>query len=721
MGRIRTPTVQQMEASECGAACLAILLRHYGRQVSLLELREVCGVSRDGSDAASLLRGGALYGLRGKGFRMEIAALRQRQLPVILFWEFNHFVVLEGFDEGRVALNDPAIGPRWVSQAAFDEAFTGVVLELHPGPNFQRGGKLPSFWPLVRSRLFKEPGPLLFTLLASLLLIGPQLAMPVFSQIYVDEVWNSGLRQWLKPMLWAMALMILLQALGGQLQRLGIRQLSRRLDSRGALGFEQHVLALPERFFSQRYAGDVSQRVQLNREVAEFIAERLLPLSTGLVLLVLYLGLTLAYSPLLGLVVVTSTALNTGLVLLSLRQQRDATLQLQKDAGKAEAVLMAALRDMEMVKSTAIEADVLQRYAGYRSRVQALVHKLSLRQASLALLPGLLSQLNSLAVLMVGFLLVLGGQLTLGMLLAAQQVAAGLKAEIDRLIAFVADLPRIETAVLRLQDVLDHPIDPLLAPAALAAQAAWPAERRRLSGAIELVNLSFRFAPARPPLIEGLNLEIKAGQRLALVGASGSGKSSLARLLSGLLQPSGGEILYDGVPLEAVPRAVAVASIAMVQQEIAIYAISLRENLCLWRSEVSDDQIWSACRDAQLIEMIEALPEGLNTVLAEGGRDLSGGQRQRLELARVLLRDPTILILDEATSALDAETERRVDEALRRRACTQILVAHRLSSIRDADQILVLERGQVVQRGRHEELLTEPEGAYARLLADGEL
>jgi len=721
MGRIRTPTVQQMEASECGAACLAILLRHYGRQVSLLELREVCGVSRDGSDAASLLRGGAHYGLEGKGFRMEISALRQRQPPVILFWEFNHFVVLEGFEGGRVALNDPAIGPRWVSEAAFDEAFTGVVLEMHPGPDFHRGGKVASFWPLVLARLFQEPGPVLFTLLSGLILIGAQLGMPVFTQIYIDEVWGSGMRQWLKPMLWAMALMIVLQAVGGQLQLLGSRHLSRRLDSRGALGFEQHVLALPERFFSQRYAGDISQRVQLNRDVATFIAEGLLPLVSGLVLLVLYLLLTLAYSPWLGLVVAISTGLNAVLVLLSLRQQRDATLQLQKDAGKAEAVLMAGLRDMEMVKSTAIEADVLQRFAGYRTRVQTFFHNLSLRQASLALLPDLLSQLNSLAVLLVGFLLVLQGQLTLGMVLAAQQVASGLKAEIDRLIAFVADLPRIETAVLRLQDVLDHPIDPLLEPRTAAARESWPIERQRLSGAISIDNLSFRFAPVRPPLIEDLHLEIQAGERLALVGASGSGKSTLARLLAGLLQPSSGEILFDGRPLVDVPRSVAVASIAMVQQDISLYAISVRDNLCLWRPDVSEDQLWSACRDAQLLEMITALPDGLNTVLAEGGRDLSGGQRQRLELARVLLQDPTILILDEATSALDAETERRVDEALRRRACTQILVAHRLSTIRDADQILVLERGRVAQRGRHEQLMTDPEGAYARLVAEGEL
>lgn len=408
------------------------------------------------------------------------------------------------------------------------------------------------------------------------------------------------------------------------------------------------------------------------------------------------------------------TGLNAALVGLNLRLQRDATQQLQKDAGKAEAASMGALRQIEMVSSTATEADVWQRYAGYRTRVQAFSHRLGLRQTALGLLPGLLSQIIGLGVLVVGFLLVLGGQLTLGMLLAAQQVAAGLKAEIDRLIAFVSELPQIESAVLRLQDVLEHPPDPLLQ----RASGAWPPERRRLSGAIRIEELSYRFAPVRPPLIDGLTLAIDPGQRLALVGGSGSGKSTLARLLAGLLQPSAGQILYDGLPLAAVPRAVRLASIAMVQQEIALYGLTVRDNLCLWRPGLDDDQLWAACREAELAEVIAGLPDGLDTVLREGGTDLSGGQRQRLELARVLLGEPAILILDEATSALDAESERRINRALRRRACTQIVVAHRLSTVRDADLILVLEQGQVVQQGRHGPLLADTDGAYARLLAE---
>jgi NHLM bacteriocin system ABC transporter peptidase/ATP-binding protein len=719
MGRILTPTVLQMEASECGAACLAILLRHYGRMVSLLELRQVCGVTRDGSDAASLLRAGKIYGLDGKGYRMDLKVLRKQQFPLILFWEFNHFLVLEGFRGNRVALNDPASGPRWVSLAAFSAGFTGVVLELRPGPSFRRGGRLPNAWFLVFSKLRAEWRPVLFTLLAGLLLIFPQLALPVFTQIYIDDVWGSALREWLKPMLWAMGITIVVQAIGGQLQQLGRRQLSRRLESSAALAFATHVLALPDGFFHQRYAGDISQRQLLNREVADFIALRLLPLLNGGLLLVMYLLLTLAYSPTLGLVVGVSTALNALMVMISLRQQRDATLQLQKDSGKAEGTLMAALLEIDMVKSTAIERDVLQRYDGHQRKVQSFQHHLALRQEALGLLPTLLSQLNTLGVLLVGFLLVLKGDLTIGMLLAAQQVAGGLKAEVDRLVAFVADLPRLETAVLRLQDVLDNPPDPLLQTTTPPSLPPWPAHRDQLSGLVNINDLAYAFAPVRPPLIEHLSVSISPGMRVAVVGASGSGKSTLARLIAGLLQPSQGAILFDGYPLTAIPRPVAVASIAMVQQDIVIYGMTIRENLCLWRRDLTDEQLLSACRDAQLLEVIEALPDGLNTKLAEGGRSLSGGQRQRLELARALLQDPTILILDEATSALDAETEQHVEEALRRRACTQIIVAHRLSTVRNADLILVLQHGVAVQRGRHEDLITDSEGAYARLLAEG--
>jgi NHLM bacteriocin system ABC transporter peptidase/ATP-binding protein len=717
-GRRRTPTVLQMEMTECGAASLSIILQYYGRYIPLTELRQTCGVSRDGSDAASLIKAARSYGLEAKGFKMGLARLKRETPPLILFWEFNHFLVFEGFIGERVGLNDPASGPRTVSLDEFDRSYTGVALEIKPGPTFRPGGRRPSFWVAVGERLLIEKAAIVFLLLAGLAMIVPSLLMPVFSQIFIDEIWGNQLASWQKPLFWGMAITILAQLFIQHMQRLGNRLLARRLDRRFAARFEHHVLALPERFFTQRYAGDINNRVDLNSLVSSFIAEQLLPLASGSLLLIFYLLITFLYSPILGGIVVASTALNALAVSLNLRFQRDASLQLQKDGAKAQAVVISAIRDIETVKTSAIEQDIFTRFAGYQSKLLNFRQNLNLRQARLELIPIFFTTFNNVVVLVVGFILVLRGQLTLGMLLAAQQVAMNLKIEIDKVITFVRQLPTFESSLLRLEDVLEQPIDPLLQAPQNRTTDAPPVSRPRLSGKVVIRDLRFGYLPMKPPLIDGLNLVINPGQRVAFVGGSGSGKSTLARLIAGLYQPSGGEILFDGRPLAMIPRAVAVRSLAMVQQEIQLYGCSVRDNLTLWRDAVEEDRIEEACADAQILDLVRSLPEGFDTRLNEGARNLSGGQRQRLEIARALVQDPAILVLDEATSALDSETERRLDEALRRRGCTQIIVAHRLSTIRDADEILVMEQGQVVQRGRHQEMVMGKGTPYALLLEE---
>jgi NHLM bacteriocin system ABC transporter peptidase/ATP-binding protein len=714
--RVSTPTVLQLENTECGAASLSIVLQYYGRYVPLTQLRELCGVSRDGSDAANLLEAAKRLGLQAKGFKKGLAALEKLKPPAILFWEFNHFLIFEGFVGDRVALNDPALGPRSVSRDDFDTAYTGIVLTLEPGPDFKAGGKAPSVWPIVLRRLRTEPFGAAFVLLAGLLLILPQLVMPIFAQIYMDEVIGNGIDSWLKPMLWAMALTIALQAVLQQLELVGRRSLEKRLTRRFAAEFEHQVLALPERYYAQRYAADVANRVSSNATIADFIGERLLPMVSGMVLLIFYLILTLLYSPLLGLTIGITTGINALVVLFNLRVQKDANLQLQKDGGKAQAVVVSAIRDIETVKAAAVEKDVFMRFAGYQTRLLNTVQNLALRNARIRIIPSALTTFNEVAILLLGFWLVIEGRLTLGMLLAAQTIAFSLKGEIEKVIGFVQSLPAFEAEVLRLEDVLEQPRDPVLQPA--APQPPWPAGRTRLSGAIELRDLHFGYVPIKPPLISGLNLMIEPGQRIAFVGGSGSGKSTISKLIAGLYLPSSGSILYDGWPITAIPRSVFVGSLAMVQQEIQLYGCSVRDNLTLWNPQIGDDALRRACADAQILDAVLALPDGLVTVLSEGGRSLSGGQRQRLEIARALVQNPTILVLDEATAALDANSELLVDRALRRRGCTQIIVAHRLSTIRDADLIVVLEQGQVVQQGRHEQLAREDASPYQRLLRE---
>lgn len=712
---VRTPTVLQMENTECGAASLSIVLQHYGRYVPLTQLRELCGVSRDGSDAANLILAARSLGLDAKGFKKSIAALEKVKPPAILFWEFNHFLVFEGFRGDRVALNDPALGPRTVSREEFDRSYTGIVLTLEPGPEFQRGGRAPSPWPIVWRRLSSEPMGALFIAIAGLLLILPQLVMPVFAQIYLDEVIGNAMNHWLKPMLWAMALTIGLQVVLQHLQLVGTRSLEKRLTRRFAIGFEHQILALPERFYSQRHASDIASRMGINANIAEFIGGQLIPMATGLVLLVFYLILTFLYSPWLGLLILTTTAINALVVQRNLRTQKDANLALQKDAAKSGAVVVGAMRDIETIKAAALEHDVFRRFAGYQSRLLNTLQALQLRNARLRLIPNGLTTFNEVAVLLLGFLLVIRGDLTLGMLLAAQTIAFSLKGQIESVIGFVQQLPGFEAGVLRLEDVLEQPRDPLLDDTSRTDANTAPT---RLSGKIEIDALRYGFTAIQAPLIDGLSLTIQPGMRVALVGGSGSGKSTLAKLLAGLHQPTGGTIRFDGHTLLELPRSVAVASLAMVQQEIQLFGCSVRDNLSLWNRAISDAALLDACRDAEVLDVVRGLPDGLDTQLSEGGRNLSGGQRQRLELARALVNNPSILIMDEATSALDAETERKLIANLARRGCTQIIVAHRLSTIRDADLILVMEQGQVIQRGTHAQLVQDTGGAYAQLLSE---
>ncbi len=712
---VRTPTVLQMENTECGAASLSIVLQYYGRYVPLTQLRELCGVSRDGSDAANLILAARSFGLDAKGFQKGLEALEQLKPPAILFWEFNHFLVFEGFRGDCVALNDPALGPRTVSREEFDRSYTGIVLTMEPGPAFQRGGQAPSVWPIVFKRMASEPMGVAFILIAGLLLILPQLVMPVFAQIYLDEVIGNAMNNWLKPMLWAMALTIGLQVMLQHLQLVGTRNLEKRLTRRFAIGFEHQILGLPERFYSQRHASDIAGRMAINLSIAEFIGGRLVPMLTGLVLLVFYLILTFLYSPWLGLLILTTTGINALVVQWNLRAQKDASLTLQKDATKSGAVVVSAMRDIETIKAAAIEHDVFRRFAGYQSRLLNTLQDLQLRNARLRLIPNGLTTLNEVAVLLLGFFLVIRGDLTLGMLLAAQTIAFSLKGQIEAAIGFVQQLPGFSAGVLRLEDVLEQPQDPLLNGGQKSESGS---DLMRLSGRIEIKDLRYSFAAIQAPLIDGLSLEIHPGMRVALVGGSGSGKSTLAKLLAGLHQPTGGSIQFDGRTLLEHPRSVVVSSLAMVQQEIQLFGCSVRDNLSMWNPAIDEITLLEACREAEILEVVLGLPEGLDTILTEGGRNLSGGQRQRLELARSLVCNPSILIMDEATSALDSETECKLISNLARRGCTQVIVAHRLSTIRDADLILVLDQGKLIQQGTHETLLMDKTGAYSQMISE---
>ncbi len=712
---VRSPTVLQMEAVECGAAALAIVLAHHGRWVPLEELRIACGVSRDGSKASNMVKAARRYGLEAKGFKQEPQTLRSIQLPAILHWNFNHFVVLDGFHKGQVRLNDPAIGPRVVTEEELDQAFTGVVLTFKPGPEFERKGQPPRLLPALRQRLAGSGAGLLFVLLAGLALVIPGLAVPVFSKVFVDSVLLEGRQDWLRPLLIAMGLTALV--LGGLtwLQQTYLLRLETRMAVSASSRFLWHVLRLPVEFFSQRYAGDVSARVGINDRVAQLLSRDLATNVLGALMAVFFAAVLFRYDPGLTAIGLAMALLNVAALQFVSRKRVDGSRRFLQEEGKMVGTALGGLQTIETLKATGSESDLFVRWAGYQAKVVNSRQELERYTQILDAVPPLLGAINTALILGIGGLKVIDGTLSVGGLLAFQLLMASFMGPINRLVSLGGRLQMVEGDMNRLDDVLRYPVDEGAGLAAEDREVIPAGEPVKLSGHLELRGVTFGYSRLDPPLIDGLSLTVRPGARIALVGASGSGKSTIARLVTGLHKPWSGEVLLDGRTRLEIPPRVLANSLAAVDQDIFLFEGSVRENLTLWDATVPLPEVVGAARDASIHEEIASRPGGYDSPVEEGGTNWSGGQRQRLEIARALVGRPSILILDEATSALDPTTEQLIDAALRRRGCTCVIVAHRLSTIRDADEILVLERGKVVQRGTHEEL-RGVEGPYARLI-----
>jgi len=710
--RVKTPTVLQMEAVECGAAALGIILGYYGKTVPLAELRQACGVSRDGVTAASVLKAARNYGLEAKGFKKSLERVMALAPPFVVFWHFNHFLVVDGIDSQQVYLNDPATGPRRVSHEEFDQGYTGIALTFAPTTTFQPGGHQDSMLRSLWQRLRHSWGALLLAVIAGFFLVLPALVLPALSRVFVDSVLLGQQSQWLPYVL----LGLLLTAVGqGWLTALQLRYL-RSLRIKLAVGmtsrFVWHVLRLPVGFYAQRFAGEIANRIRLNDEVAAVLSGRLTTTMISLVLVLFYALAMAQYDLMLTAIVVGFAAIN-GMLLQGLARQRvDANLRLAQDAGKAAGVAIAGVQNMETLKASGLESDFFARWAGYYTKSINAQQSLGLTNRVLGILPPFVSSLTNLALLVVGGWRVINGSLSIGMLVAFQLLMVSFQRPVNSLVRFASTLQTLQGNLRRLDDVLGNEVEAGLSHGDPEAEAM---ARHRLQGSITLESICFGYHPLEAPLIENFNLSIRPGQRIALVGGSGSGKSTLAKVIAGLYPPHSGQIYFDGIPRCRIPRAVLTNSIAVVEQDLLMFEGSIRDNLTLWDRTVPEVELRRAAQDAAIAEVILAQPYGYDAQLLEGAVNLSGGQRQRLELARALVGNPSILILDEATSALDTETEKLIDQNLRRRGCTCIIVAHRLSTIRDCDEILVLDRGQVVQRGTHDSLW-QAGGPYGRLI-----
>ncbi|NET48587.1 MAG: NHLP family bacteriocin export ABC transporter peptidase/permease/ATPase subunit [Merismopedia sp. SIO2A8] len=721
--KVKTPTLLQMEAVECGAAALGMILGYYGRIVPLAELRQACGVSRDGVTAANVLKAARRYGLTAKGYKKRLETLVELKPPFIVFWHFNHFLTVDGFGKDKVFLNDPATGPRTVSWEEFDEGYTGITLIAEPGEAFESGGRKPSVVNALKSRLMGSLGGLVFSVLVSFMLVIPGLVLPAFSQVFVDNVLIGGRTEWLPYIMAGMLLIVVLQAVLTLFQLRYLRALKIKLAVGMASRFVWHVLRLPVGFYAQRFAGEISSRVRLNDQVSTALSGRLTSTIISVFLVIFYAIAMIYYDLILTLIVIFFSGVNV-LVLQWVSQQRsDSNLRLAQEQGKASGVAIAGLQSIETLKASGIESDFFSRWAGYYTKAINVQQELGLMNRLVGVLPPLLSSLASMSLLVIGGFRVLNGDLTIGMLLAFQLLMRSFQGPVNGLVRFGSTLQTLQSSLQRLDDVLSNDIDPELnreAERITTVEESNPKSQipnplHRLQGYIDIQNISFGYHPLEAPLVDQFSVSIKPGQRVAFVGGSGSGKSTLAKVVAGLYQPWSGKILFDGMERSRVPRAVLTNSIAVVEQDIVLFEGTVRENLTLWDTTIPERDIRRACQDAAIEDIILSIPCGYDAELLEGATNLSGGQRQRLEIARALVNNPSILIMDEATSALDTETEKIIDQNLRRRGCTCLIVAHRLSTIRDADEIIVLEHGKVVQRGTHDELWQQ-EGHYARLI-----
>jgi len=715
--RAKTPTLIQMEAVECGAAALGILQRYYGLWHPLEQLRVDCGVSRDGSKALNILKAARRHNMEAKGVRLEFEELFElEETPVIIYWNFNHFLVLEGFKGDKVFLNDPATGPRIVTYDELDASFTGVVLKITPGENFKEGGEKPDMIGALKRRVMPHKPALVYVILCGLFLVVPGLIVPTFSRFFIDEILVGGNEDWGKPLLIGMGVTALLMGLLTYLQQYYLLRFETKVALTTSGKFFTHVLRLPIDFFAQRFAGEIGSRVQINDKVANVIAEKLTTTMLDVFLIVFFVALMLQYSVVLTLACIGLALVNLCVVKLLGRHRTDATRRLLQEEGKLTGTAMGGLQMIETLKATGGENEFFARWSGYQAKTVQAKQKLSFYSQISTIMPTFIDSLSIATILGLGGFLVMDGALTMGMLVAYQALFRSFSKPIKTFVNFTNTLQELQGDMNRLDDVLRYK----QAPQYVKEYSPQPVleGKIKLSGHIEFRDVNFGYSALEAPLIEGFNLTIEPGQRVALVGGSGSGKSTIAKLLGGLYAPSKGEILFDGVPREEIEPELVHNSVGMIDQDIFIFQGSIRENLTMWDSTIPDSYIIQACRDSAIEEIIVARPGGYMSEVGEGGMNFSGGQRQRLEIARSLVPNPTILVMDEATSALDPVAEKHIDSSVRRRGCTCIIVAHRLSTVRDSDEIIVMDRGKIVQRGRHDDLKAQKDGYYAKLIEE---
>ncbi|MDO4188536.1 MAG: NHLP family bacteriocin export ABC transporter peptidase/permease/ATPase subunit [Lachnospiraceae bacterium] len=711
----KVPVVMQLEIMECGAASLAMILAYYGKWITLEEAREDCGVSRDGQNALNIVKAARNYGFDCKGYSMAIDGFKSfKEFPCIVHWGFNHFVVVTGIRGNKVYINDPGIGQRAISWNEFDENYTGIVLTMKPTDDFVPGGKQRSMFDFAKKQLKGTAVIVTLAIITTIITNLFGIINPIFSKVFVDRLLTGRNPEWLYPFIVLLALVNVASITASIIGRISTLRINGKMAVVGSSSFMWKALHLPMKFYSQRMVGDIQSRQNSSANISTTLINTFAPLLLDSVMMVFYLGVMLRQSVLLSLFGLASICINYAVSGVISKKRLNMTRGAIRDTGKLYSTEIAGIEMIETIKASGSEVGYFERWAGYQALVNTAEIKSMKIEQGIGLIPSIVSIVTNNVVLICGIMLVLNGQFTCGSVMAFQGLVNSFMAPAVSIISANQKLTEMRTEVERLEDVMEYPSDER------AVEPEYSKDEKisfdKLSGKIEMKDVTFGYSALAKPLIENFNLTLMPGSKIAFVGRSGCGKSTLTKLISGLYKPWSGQILFDGIPIEQIDKNKLRSSLAVVDQDIILFNDSIKDNIRMWDKSIKDFEVILAARDAQIYEDIINRPGGFDYVIDENGNDLSGGQKQRIEIARTLAQDPTIVILDEATSALDAITEGNVVKSINDRGVSCIVVAHRLSTVRDCDEIIVMDKGKVVDRGTHEELMSRG-GLYKEIVS----
>ena len=698
-GVAKVPVIMQLEELECGAACLCMVLGYYHKWIPIEEVRNTCGVSRDGVSAGNILRAARFYGLNASGYRCPVSTLMKNvTFPCIAFVHGCHFIVVCGVKNGMIYVNDPAKGNDKYTEKEFDEIFNNILIQFSPSESFQPSGKPKSMLSYVKKRLKGTTVAIVFACLTGIITSMIGVISPAFSRVFLDYLLPGENPQWVWPFLILLAIFDFVQIIMTGLQSVYSLRINGKMAVIGNSTFMWKIFKMPIQFFSQRRAGDIQQRQASNATIASTLIETFAPLFLNLLMMLFYLGVMLKYSWILTMIGLFSMSVNILLSQYIAKKRINITRVSMKESANLASTTIIGIDMIESLKSTGAENGFFTKWAGIQANANAQQVQYAKTDVYLSMIPQFITTVTNYLILLSGAWLIMSGEFTIGKLMAFQGFLGSFMSPAITLVDTGRTLQEMRTNMERIDDVMEYPDENIFSEKTDSIY-------QPLSGKIEMKDVVFGYNILSKPLIENFHLSIEPGQSIAIVGDSGCGKSTISKLLSGIYEPWSGKILFDGKPLKEIYKGVFRSSVAVVDQDITLFEGTIADNIRMWDLNVDDMAIIQASKDAQFHDDVMKRPHGYKGKLQEDGRDLSGGQRQKLEIARALASNPSILIMDEATSALDAKNEYEVLQAVKKRNITCIMIAHRLSTIRSCDKICVMESGKIQGIGTHEELM----------------